>query len=95
MMVAQRMKWLVGEMGGAVELEKTFFPRGFQAGFSGAIVTETGGVTMVNRYTDPQEDVNAGIRHIRATVVLGVEFGRYQEVLKQFPPRIKVGFVGN
>ena len=78
-----------------VELEKALFPRGFQAGFSGAIVTETGGVTMVNLYTDPQEDVNAGIRHIPATVVLGAEFGRYQEVLKQFPPRVKVGFGAN
>ena len=50
---------------------------------------------MVNLYTDPQEDVNAGIRHIPATAVLGAEFGRYQEVLKQFPPRVKVGFGGN
>jgi arylsulfatase A-like enzyme len=80
---------------GVVELEKALFPRGFQAGFSGAIVTETGGVTMVNLYTDPQEDVNAGIRHIPATVVLGAEFTRYLEVLKQFPPRVKVGFGGN
>ncbi len=76
----------------ALELEKAIFPRGYQAGFSGAIVTETGGVTMVNLYTDPQEDVNSGIRHIPATVVLGAEMGRYLEVLKRFPPRVKVGF---
>jgi arylsulfatase A-like enzyme len=76
----------------AVELEKAIFPRGYQAGFSGATVTETGGVTMVNLYTDPTEDVNVGIRHIPASVVLGAEYGRYQEVLKKFPPRIKVGF---
>jgi arylsulfatase A-like enzyme len=75
-----------------LELERALFPRGFQAGFSGSIVTETGGVTMVNLYTDPQEDVNVGIRHIPATVVLGAEYNRYLEVLKRFPARIKVGF---
>jgi arylsulfatase A-like enzyme len=77
---------------GTVELEKALFPRGYQAGFSGAIVTQTGGATMVNLYTDPQEDVNMGIRHIPATVVLGAEMSRYAEVLKRFPPRVKVGF---
>lgn len=77
---------------GTVELEKALFPRGYQAGFSGAVVKETGGATMVNLYTDPQEDVNIGIRHIPATVVLGAEMYRYIEVLKRFPPRVKVGF---
>jgi arylsulfatase A-like enzyme len=78
----------------ALELEKALFPRGFQGGFSGAIVTSTGGATIVNLYTDPQEDVNVGIRHIPAAVVLGAEYGRYGEVLKQFPPRVIVGFSG-
>jgi len=77
---------------GVLELEKAIFPRGFQAGFSGAIVTETGGVTMVNLYTDPQEDVNAGVRHIPVTVAIGAEYNRYVDVLKRFPPRVKVGF---
>ena len=49
---------------------------------------------MVNLYTDPQEDVNIGIRHIPAAVVLGAEYTRYLEVLKKFPTRIKVGFTG-
>jgi arylsulfatase A-like enzyme len=79
---------------GTVELEKAIFPRGYQAGFSGAIVTETGGATMVNLYTDPQEDVNVGARHIPATVVLGAEYTRYLEVLKRFPPQFKIGFGG-
>jgi arylsulfatase len=78
----------------SLELEKAIFPRGYQAGFSGAIVGETGGATMVNLYTDPQEDVNIGIRHIPAAVVLGAEYTRYLEVLKKFPARIKVGFTG-
>lgn len=77
---------------GVLELEKAIFPRGYQGGFSGAIVAETGGPTMVNLYTDPQEDVTVGIRHIPATVVLGAEYNRYSEVLKRFPPRVKVGF---
>lgn len=77
---------------GTVELEKALFPRGYQAGFSGAIVTQTGGATMVNLYSDPQEDVNMGIRHIPATVVLGEEMNRYAKVLKRFPPRIRIGF---
>ena len=79
----------------AVELEKAIFPRGYQAGFSGAIITETGGPTMVNLYTDPQEDVSIGIRHVPATVVLGGEYSRYLDVLKRFPPHITVGFGGN
>ena len=79
---------------GSVELEQAIFPRGYQAGFSGAIVTETGGATMVNLYTDPQEDVNIGIRHIPAAVVLGAEYTRYLEVFKKFPAQIKVGFTG-
>ena len=78
-----------------VELEKAIFPRGFQAGFSGAVVTQTGGVLMVNLYTDPQEDVNSGIRHIPMMVPLGAEASRYQEVLKKYPPNVKVGFGGN
>jgi arylsulfatase len=77
------------------ELEKAIFPRGYQAGFSGAVVTQTGGVLMVNLYTDPQEDVNQGIRHVPMTVVLGGEADRYQQVLKKYPPKIKVGYVSN
>jgi hypothetical protein len=75
-----------------VELEKAIFPRGFQAGFSGAVVTQTGGVLMVNLYTDPQEDVNSGIRHIPMMVPLGAEASRYQEVLKKYPSKVKVRF---
>ncbi|MFZ5452584.1 MAG: sulfatase-like hydrolase/transferase [Thermodesulfobacteriota bacterium] len=78
-----------------VELEKAIFPRGYQAGFSGAVVTQTGGVLMVNLYTDPQEDVNSGIRHIPMMVPLGAEGSRYLEVLKKYPPKVKVGFGGN
>jgi arylsulfatase len=79
----------------AAQLEKAIFPRGFQAGFSGVVATQTGGVLMVNLYTDPQEDVNSGIRHIPMMVPLGAEATRYQEVLKKFPPVTKVAFGSN
>ncbi|MFH1037307.1 MAG: sulfatase-like hydrolase/transferase [PVC group bacterium] len=77
------------------ELEKAIFPRGYTAGFSGAIVTETGGATMVNLYTDPQEDVNVGVRHIPMGMPLLFEQERYNEVLKKYPMQIKVSFAGN
>jgi arylsulfatase A-like enzyme len=77
------------------ELEKAIFPRGYQGGFSGAVVTQTGGAIVVNLYTDPQEDVNVGIRHIPMGMGLLQEVDRYQQVLKKYPPKFKVGFVGN
>lgn len=78
-----------------LELEKAIFPRGYQAGFSGAIVTQTGGGAVVNLYTDPQEDVSSGIRHIPMGVLLSAETDRYLGVLKKYPPQIKIGFTGN
>jgi len=77
------------------ELEKAIFPRGYQGGFSGAIVTETGGVTFVNLYADPKEDINSGIRHIPAGEPLLAELSRYLEVMKKYPMQVKVGFAGN
>lgn len=78
-----------------VELEDAVFPRGYQAGFTGAMITQTGGVLTTNLYTDPQEDVSVGTRHVPLVTILGAEAGRYQEVLAKYPPRIKVGFGGN
>jgi arylsulfatase A-like enzyme len=78
-----------------VELEDAIFPRGYQAGFSGAMVTQTGGALATNLYTDPQEDISVGIRHIPMVTLIGAEINRYEEVLTKFPPRMKVGFGGN
>ena len=78
-----------------LELQDAIFPRGFTGGFSGAIVTETGGGTTVNLYTNPQEDVSIGIRHIPIAVMIGAEIDRYKAVLKKFPPQSKIGFDGN
>ena len=78
-----------------VQLEEAVFPRGFQAGFSGALITQTGGALVTNLYTDPQEDVSCGIRHIPLVTILGAEMARYQEVMTKYPPKIKVSFGGN
>lgn len=76
----------------AVELEQGIFNRGYTGGFSGAIVTETGGVVITNLYANPKEDVSIGIRHIPMGVLLMKEAERYNHVLKKFPMQVKVGF---
>ncbi|MBU4563960.1 MAG: sulfatase-like hydrolase/transferase [Desulfarculus sp.] len=77
-----------------VQLQKAIYQKGYTGGFSGAIVTATGGVTMNNLYTDPQEDVSIGIRHIPMAVIMGAEADRYRQVLKKYPPVTKIGFDG-
>ncbi len=78
-----------------LELQDAIFQRGFPGGFSGAIITNTGGGVGVNLYTNPQEDVSEGIRHIPIGVMLDAEIDRYYEVLKKFPPQTKIGFKSN
>ncbi|MFZ1866548.1 MAG: sulfatase-like hydrolase/transferase [Polyangiales bacterium] len=75
-----------------VELEQGIFNRGYTGGFSGAMVTDTGGVIITNLYENPKEDVSIGIRHIPMGVLLMKEAERYNQVLKKFPMQIKVGF---
>jgi len=75
-----------------LELENALFPRGYTGGFSGSLVTETGGAVIINLYENPQEDVSVGIRHIPISVMIGGELNRYKEVLKKFPPQMKIGF---
>lgn len=78
-----------------VEIENGIFQRGYWGGFSGAIVADTGGATMVNLYTDPQEDVNEGIRHIPMATIVGEALGEYTMELMKYPPQFKVGFFSN
>jgi len=75
-----------------LELEDALFSRGYTGGFSGSIVTETGGAVIINLYENPREDVSVGIRHIPLSVMLGAEMNRYKAVLKKFPPQMKIGF---
>ncbi len=77
-----------------VEIQDALFNQGFKGGFSGSIVTETGGATMTNLYTNPQEDMNIGIRHLPATIPIGQEADRYGAVLAKYPPNIKVVMPG-
>lgn len=77
-----------------VELQDAIYPRGWTGGFSGAIITETGGGTATNLYTNPQEDVSIGIRHLPLSIAVGEELSRYGEVLKKYPPQFKIGMPG-
>jgi arylsulfatase len=78
-----------------VELQEAIFTRGHTGGFSGAIINQTGGATVTNLYTNPQEDTSVGIRHIPITVPVLGEITRYAQVLKKYPPKILIGFAGN
>jgi arylsulfatase len=77
------------------ELQDAIFKRGDTGGFSGAVVTQTGGAIAINLYTNPQQDVSVGVRHIPITVPVMAEATRYREVLKNYPPNFKIGFAGN
>ncbi len=77
------------------EIENGLFQKGHLGGFSGSIVTDTGGAVMVNLYTNPQEDVNIGIRHIPMTTPVGALAAWYMEELIKYPPQFKIGFLSN
>jgi arylsulfatase len=78
-----------------VEIENGIVQRGDWGGFSGTIATDTGGVVAFNLYTDPQEDVNLGIRHIPAAGAVMGTSARYMLELYKYPPQFKVGFLTN
>ncbi|MEZ5827348.1 MAG: sulfatase-like hydrolase/transferase [Hyphomicrobiales bacterium] len=78
-----------------VEMEDGIMKRGYTGGFSGSIVIDTGGGVVVNLYTNPQEDVSIGIRHIPMAVPLGETGGWYIKELFDYPPQFKVGFMSN
>ena len=77
------------------EIQNGFFQKGNLGGFSGSIATETGGGIMVNLYTNPQEDVSIGIRHIPMAVPVGGAAVWYMQELIKYPPQFKVGFLSN
>jgi len=77
------------------EIQGALFQKGDVGGFSGATITDTGGAVLINLYTNPQEDVNIGIRHIPMAVpVLGAAGWYYKELIK-YPPQFKIGFMSN
>ena len=77
------------------ELEGGFFRKGNTGGFSGPVVTDTGGGVMVNLYANPQEDVSIGIRHIPMMVPVANAAGWYLTELLKYPPQFKIGFLSN
>src|SRR5499427_5209837 len=77
------------------EIENGFFQKGDWGGFSGPVVVDTGGGIAVNLYTNPQEDVSVGIRHIPMAVPLLGAAGWYMKELVQYPPQFKIGFLNN
>ena len=77
------------------EIQNGIVQRGFTGGFSGSIFTDTGGAVAFNLYTNPQEDVSVGIRHIPMVVQLGNTGGWYMKELFEYPPQFKVGFMSN
>lgn len=77
------------------EIENGVVQRGYTGGFSGSIFTDTGGAIVFNLFTNPQEDVSIGIRHIPMAVPLGQTAGWYLLELFEYPPRFKVGFMSN
>lgn len=74
------------------EIEDGIMKRGYTGGFSGSIFTDTGGAVIVNLYTNPQEDVSIGVRHIPMAVPLGETGGWYLKELFSYPPQFKVEF---
>ncbi|HSF29489.1 MAG TPA: hypothetical protein VLK82_03315 [Candidatus Tectomicrobia bacterium] len=77
------------------EIEGALFYRGYIGGFSGGILTDTGGGIVVNLYTDPQEDVNVGMRHIPAGGPALSAAGDYMQELIKYPPQFQIGFLSN
>lgn len=77
------------------EIENGVVQRGYTGGFSGFIFTDTGGGIVFNLYTNPQEDVSIGIRHIPMSVPLGATGAQYLMELFEYPPQFKVGFPSN
>jgi arylsulfatase len=74
-----------------VELQQAIFGNGFKGGFSGTINNDLATGTVTNLYTDPQENLSLGIRHLPMTMILSAEDSRYRDVLKKFPPKTIIG----
>jgi hypothetical protein len=77
------------------EIEDGVVQRGYTGGLSGSVFTDTGGAIVFNLYTNPQEDVSIGVRHIPMAVPLGETGGWYLKELFEYPLQFKVGFMSN
>ena len=77
------------------EIENGVVQKGDWGGFSGPIFTDSGGGIVFNLYTNPQEDVSVGIRHIPMSVPIIAASGFYLKELIKYPPQFKIGFMSN
>lgn len=77
------------------EIQNSVVQKGDWGGFSGGVFTETGGAIMFNLYTNPQEDVSIGVRHIPMAVSVIGAAGWYLQELIKYPPQFKIGFISN
>jgi arylsulfatase len=77
------------------EIENGVVQRGDWGGFSGPIFTESGGIIAFNLYTNPQEDVSVGVRHLPMIVPLGTTAAWYMRELLKYPPRFELADVSN
>jgi arylsulfatase len=77
------------------EVDNAIVQKGDVGGFSGGVFVETGGAIMFNLYTNPQEDVSIGVRHIPMTVPVIGTAGWYEKILIKYPPQFKIGFLSN
>ncbi len=77
------------------EIQNAIVQKGDVGGFTGAIATDTGGGIMFNLYTNPQEDVSIGVRHIPAMVPVMQAGAFYMQELIKYPPQFKIGFLSN
>lgn len=78
-----------------MEIENAVVQKGNWGGFSGGIFTDTGGGVTFNLYTNPQEDVSIGIRHIPMGVPIMAASAAYMKDLIKYPPQFKIGFMSN
>jgi len=77
------------------EIENGVVQKGDWGGFSGPIFTDSGGAITFNLYTNPQEDVSVGIRHIPMGVPIMAASAFYMKELIKYPPQFKIGFMSN
>jgi arylsulfatase len=77
------------------EIENGVVQKGDWGGFSGPVFTDTGGGIFFNLYTNPQEDVSVGIRHIPMGVPIMAASASYLKELIKYPPQFKIGFLSN
>jgi len=77
------------------EIQNGAVQKGDIGGFSGPIFVDSGGAIVFNLYTNPQEDVSIGVRHIPMAVPLLGAAGWYYKELIKYPPQFKIGFITN